>query len=264
MDIIVISLDPAFDLQLLQRMFPGNVVQIQQGVDVRTSSPLNLYRCGLIGVLGYYNLTRGRKWHHELNSLGGVGLANANVLALEKSSAPLLLLEDDFVVRDALTLHNSVNTLRMHDSSFDIAVFGPHNVLDRKLTERVSFMPDGWYWLPPGAIFHGLHCCFYSANGRARTHTYLKKLPIDMQLDSVYSMLVELEGFRIMVQVPGVVKQSFHLSSIQTDWCVLCHISPKQVDSVMRHHKYSALVVAALLVALVAVGVSRSRRTTTY
>ena len=173
-DVSVISLDPTRSLTKLKKLFPHDNVQVQQGIDVRDTHIDNMYNAGLIGVAGYNSLTEGRKWHSELNSEGCVGLAIANRLAMEKGTAPLLLLEDDFNIRNEHNFVKDMAILRQNMTKFDMAVFGAVFHGDAKQLKSVKFMPKGWFHLSHNKIWL-LHCAFYTPNGRKKIGNLLRE-----------------------------------------------------------------------------------------
>lgn len=232
-DVYVISLDKTFNTKQLVKLLPNSEVHVQTGVDIRKASLKNIYNAGIIGQAGYDSISEGRKRHSELNSIGGVGLAFANRFAMVKNVAsPLLLLEDDFVINSEDKLVNELTSLHSHIDSFDIAVFGAQYKGNQNDLEPVPFMPKGWYYMFKDRFF-ATHCVFYSPKGREKVSSFLANEPMDMQIDSLYAFWAETKGLRIILQIedPTVV-QKWHISSIQTDTCVLCDIPPS-------HNKYT-------------------------
>ena len=101
LDVFIITLKPKLDKkkEYIQNILPHAKVSVQHGVDVRESSPQNLYNSGIISPTAYTTIQEGRKWHWEINSNGAVGLILANQLAQQKGNDSLLLLEEDFYVK---------------------------------------------------------------------------------------------------------------------------------------------------------------------
>ena len=73
-------------------------------------------------------MRKGKKWHHEFDSTGGVGLFHSMRIALGKSTESLLLLEEDFHITDEEKFVDEVQRLYAHQDEFDVASFGVANV----------------------------------------------------------------------------------------------------------------------------------------
>ena len=226
LDVLVITLKPDFDLSELRRIFPGADVNVQPGVDLRKVSTLSLARAGLVSPTGYTTLQQGRKWHFELNSRGGVGLAHANRLAMEQSDRPLLLLEDDFRIVDTRSTVADCKALLQHLDEFDMAVFGARFRGDsRSGLSPASFLSNDWRFAK--GHFFLTHCVIYSPRGRQRVREHLRAQPLDMQIDSLFGFLAEISHTRLLLQVKNhTVVQSVHVSHIQNDTCAWCDVSP--------------------------------------
>ena len=246
-DVSVISLDRKRDLSELRRLFPESNVSLQQGVDLRKVDVDVLLTSGIIGHVGRKNLKKGRKWHHELNSKGGVGLAQANRLALLKDvSRPLFLLEDDYRIQDSQKMFHEMNLMLSGYVEYDMAVFGAFTIGERGVWEREASLPSGWYILNPDVNFYGLHAVLYSPSAREKIG-HLLSSPIDMQIDSLFSSYGQSHpDFRILVQLdnPSVV-QKIHVSSIQTDFCISPH---KLGESYFKYLKFVLIVSFFILV----------------
>lgn len=265
MDVAIISLhsEPTIYNTML-RLLPSASVYVQAGVDVRKASLDNLAEADIINETGYTTLSEGRKWHWELNSKGGIGLAHANRIALLKNPKNhMLLLEDDCVIRSSDKFLEEITLLSQHASDFDMAVFGAYIVTgSSQPTKKVEYMPDGWYYLD-GAQFILLHCVFYSKEGRIKVGNILKEGPLSMQLDGLYSTLARRRKITIIVQLQNVTaSQSLHLSSIQNDVCTLCDVQPHAAYVKYIHIiSWYPLVFLSIVFSIVAVCLySRGRR----
>lgn len=226
LDVQVISLDEDRSLTELKKMFPNSSVNIQRGVDLRNVSDMSLYKSGIIGASGSTTINEGRKFHWQLNSKGGLGIAHANRLAMSKGSNPLLLLEDDYKIHNAEQFLQELAVLHSNTDKFDIAVFGAYYQGDVKTLEKCKFMSDGWYYLTNDKFWY-LHCVFYSPKGRKKVENLLNMNRLDMQLDSLLSFWTEMKELRIVLQVDNSsVGQRTHVSAIQTDACILCNVDP--------------------------------------
>lgn len=225
MDVRVISLgQPRALLLTLRGMFPQADVGVQPGVDVRDVSVHDLFSSGFVTHTTVHTLRKGRKWHHEHSSKGGIGLIHAVRLALAKDpSRPLLLLEDDCVIVDKAAVQRDVATLLTHMDEFDVASFGGRFV-DASTSGPVSFLSKDWRRLNEGS-FYLLHCVLYTPRARRRLSEYLTQ-PSDMQLDALYSSLSALGELRVLV-TPSAARQSMHVSKIQefSGGCLLCHFT---------------------------------------
>lgn len=242
LEIAVISLNADFDVSELKQIFPSHDVFVQQAVDLRKTSTSNLYSLGLISASGYTTLQHGRKWHWELNSKGGVGLAHANRIVLGKNDGMILLLEDDFKIRSVPKLKREMSLLTNNEQLFDIAVFGALYKGDPNDLVAVDFMPDGWYYMTKDKFWF-LHCALYSSEGRKKIRQLLSEEPLDMQIDGLFSHWCETRKLRIILQVKyGTVGQRSHKSTIQTDNCTLCDISPSHPSPDLQPYKAPAQV----------------------
>ena len=253
MEVRVISLDPEREVGDLSLLFPEEDVSVQAGVDLRKVDSKHLFSEGLISPSAYTTLEEGRKWHYEFNSKGGVGIIQANRLALERGDSFLLLLEDDYSVKDAAKLRREVEALRREEGRFDMAVFGAsYSPPSRR---EVDFMPPGWVWVDSGKFWF-LHCVLFTPEGRKRVSRLLSDERADMQLDSLYSTWAELGELRIVAQVasPSVVQKREGISSIQSDFCLLCRLPSRDVGILLLLSLFTFLVASATLL------LSRSNR----
>lgn len=248
MDVLIISLNPQQSVYELTTLFPCSSVQVQRGVDLRNVQLLSLYKSKMIGQSGYTTIKEGRKWHWELNSKGAVGLAQANRIALEKGSQPLLLLEDDYKIVKEVAFLNEVDLLNKHLDAFDLAIFGAQFQGDPKNLKPVTFMPSGWYHLTQDKFWF-LHCVFYSPSGRRKVGKWLGQEPLEMQIDSLYAFWSETKDLRILLQIDHAsVVQKVHISHIQTDRCALCDVRPS--SGVPGEHTRNIMLVGVLLLFL--------------
>jgi hypothetical protein len=171
-------------------------------------------------------LKGGRKWHFELSSAGGVGLAQSNRLALDESDRPLLLLEDDFKMHDCVRFTQECKTLLTHLDAFDVACFG---VSFRGRADDLSaaeFMSDAWQFATGQFFF--THCVMYSPRGRSIVRRWLLENPLDMQIDGLLGSLAQMGRIKLLLQTRRAsVKQHLHVSQIQHGTCVLCDVDPK-------------------------------------
>lgn len=214
MQIRIITLDGSSPLtSQMSRLFPDADVGIQSGIDVRQSPLDALWSSELITHSVMHTLTHGRRWHHEVPSLGAVGLAQANRLALEEDvTQPLLLLESDCYLLDPERLRREVAHLLLHTDKFDMAVFGAM-YRGKKSPQNEEWLPDGFqrvrdkFWL--------LHCVLYSPSGRRRVGSLLRK-PLEMQIDSLYGSEAFVGNLSVVAQLRNpTAKQTLHLSTIQ-------------------------------------------------
>ena len=249
-EVRVVSLGD-FDLSALKKILVNSAVGLQRGVDVRSARVANLYKSGFIGQSSYNSIVTGRKRHEEVNSKGAIGLAIANRLALARQmSVPLLLLEDDFVIKDEGRFVAELQSLYDNIDSFDLAVFGANHSGHNEGLKQASFMPSGWYLLDSGR-FMRTHCVLFSAEGRQKIVEYLRREPVDMQIDGLYSFWAETRGLRVVLQAKRatVVQRPFRLSSIQTDVCFLCDVDARNP---LRSRLVGAVVATTAIVTLAA------------
>jgi len=252
-DVQVISLDEDRSLTDLKQMFPKSSVKIQRGVDLRNVSDMSLYKSGIIGASGHATINEGRKFHWQLNSKGGVGLAHANRLAMSKGSNALLLLEDDYKIHNVKKFLQELSILYSKIDDFDVAVFGADYKGDVETLEKCKFMSDEWYYLSNNR-FWLTHCVFYSPNGRKKMATLLNDRPLEMQIDSLFSFWAEMNELRIVLQVKNSsVGQITHVSDIQTDSCKLCDVDPQ------LNHGFPIYLISTLLICIFAMVVHTHR-----
>lgn len=246
MQVRVISLDAGREVGDLVTLFPEWDVSVQSGVDLRKVDSKHLFSEGLIAPSAYTTLEEGRRWHYEFNSKGGVGLIQANRLALERGDSPLLLLEDDYNVVDASKLRREVDLLLREEARFDMAVFGASYSPPNKT--GVDFMPAGWVWVESGKFWF-LHCVLFTSEGRRKVSRLLSDERADMQLDSLYSTWAELGELRIVAQTssPSVVQKRRGISNIQSDFCILCRLPTKDSKLLFLFLVFTSLVVTATL-----------------
>ena len=222
MQIRIISLKArAPDLvDALGRMFPHADVGVQQGIDLRSVSDRVLVASDAVTHSTLHALRYGRRWHHEVPTLGAVGLAQANRLALEEDvTQPLLLLEEDCLIRDKAAFVGQVEHLLQHATRFDLAVFGMKYRGKSQHVRAAAWLPDGFklvadeFWL--------MHCVLYTPRGRERVAEILHR-PLDMQIDSLYGSHARMGNLTVVGQLSRwTAVQSVHRSTIQTPLMVL-------------------------------------------
>lgn len=231
LDVIVITFNDDKDLSQLRTLLPGAHVSTQRAVDVRGVDINTLESAKIVSASGVTTLQRGRKWHHELNSRGTIGVAHANRLAMERGDRALLLLEDDYKISNAVKFVDEVRRLMQYPQEFEMAVFGAMMLdkLDRKTP--VDFMPRGWFVREGTARFIRLHCVFYTPTGRRQMRRWLFETQLDMQLDALYGVWSQTRGVRVLLQTQRFsVDQKWHVSTIQNDVCVMCDIPASGSD----------------------------------
>ena len=226
MRIRVISLNtPAHLLATLKRLFPQAEVGVQRGVDVRKVDVSHLHDANLITHGAAHVLRNGRKWHHELSSKGAIGLAHANRIALlDRPEEPLLLMEDDAVIKDEGAFVRAIHMLLGRQDLFDVAAFGV-NVNASDTQAAVGLPPD---WVRVHGMFHLMHAVLYTPSARRTIGEYLRDYPLEMQIDSLLGSLAKQGVIRIVTSSSRIVEQSTHVSSIQEFMGsgILCHINP--------------------------------------
>ena len=219
-----------------QDMFPDVPSRIQQAVNVRGVPTDKLYANNLISMSSYLSMTEGRKYHREINSLGAVGLAQANRIALldyDSDNTNILLCEDDCQIKGQDKFKREISTLLSHTYSFDLAVFGGsiYNKTFSRVTvnelEAVPFMDDGWYYLDAKHDFFYTHCVLFTSRGRKIVGEHLMNERLEMQIDGLYSSMSRLNLIRVVIQLSNsTATQSPHFSSIQQGHCRLCSAAP--------------------------------------
>ena len=242
----VISLRPHERLiEPLHRVTPvGTEVRVRDAVDVRRVEPVDLFDTGIITDHVIWNLRNGRNSHNELPTLGGVGVYHAMRLAVsERDDVPLLLCEEDYVIRDERAFARQLRFLLRHVDTFDVAVFGAMYFEERG--RRPAFPEDdsGHYdsWSRHSHMhFFRLHCVLYSPAGRKKLARLLDT-PQTNQIDAYLSLLHNLGKIDVITS-PDFAKQKLHVSTIQE---TLGSFSPL---SMLAHAPYRTI---ALVVALV-------------
>ena len=218
LDIYVISLDPLRPTHPVLTFFPD--AKRFPAVDRRTSTVDDVR--DIVTGDAQLTLKRGRKWHHELSSLGAVGLyeSHRNVLAAGENA--VLIFEEDAVIGQRFV--SALESLRSQMDDFDLAVFGP--LKTESLRESIKLQgfctTRGEFW--------GLHAVLYSKEGRKKVSTELSGL-IDVQLDAKLSRLAMFGDVRLVVQCHGapLATQAYHISTIQEtehSTCRLCNADP--------------------------------------
>lgn len=224
-------------LKKFRDMFPDVPSRIQRAVNVKGVPIYKLYESNLISMSSYMSMTQGRKYHREVNSLGAVGLAQANRIALldndSNNNTHILLCEDDCEIQGQDKFQSEISTLLGHTHSFDLAVFGGsiYNKDFSSVTvselEAVPFMDDGWYYLDAKYDFFYTHCVFFTSRGRKIVGEYLMNERLEMQIDGLYSSMSRLNLIKVVIQLSkSTANQSLHFSSIQNHKCRLCSMAP--------------------------------------
>jgi hypothetical protein len=207
----------------LRTLLPGAQVDIQPGIDLRRINDVDLFKSGILSSSGVTTINEGRRDHWNLNSKGGIGLAQSVRLALKKGTNPLLLLEDDFEISDEQTFRRDLDTLLANSKSFDLAVFGVRYQGNYDRLKPVEFMDPRWKQLDRGKFWH-THCVLFTPGGRRELYEFFNRRPLDMQIDGYYSFLAEYGMLKVLINDDGTVRQSLHWSDIQTDICWVCDI----------------------------------------
>ena len=227
----------------MRRLFPTADVGIQRAVDLRSVSPEALVRARLITSNVFFSLKNGRKWDHEVPTAGAVGLAQANRLALMGSPrVPILILEDDCVIKDEPKFQRDMATLIANQDRFDVAAF---SILPHDPTSKLA-----WRAPPNFEEVHGpfmwTHCVFFTPRGRRRVHKILKA-PLSMQIDSLFGIHATFQELVVIGQVREyTTSQTTHASTIQNNVEVRMHASHlvtggvRMVDTVARCAEHSA------------------------
>jgi hypothetical protein len=247
LEVRVISLrDDSLGLREMSTVFPG----AQRTVDVA-----ELYRSEMISEVAFDSIMHGRKWHRELPQLGGVGLMQANRLALARADGPILLCEDDCKVLEPKRLKSEVRAL-LHAHVYDVAVFGARLILGKNDKLRQIDGIPGWYEISggEGCQFVHMHCCMYSRTGRAKVWRLFDRAQTS-QIDFLLSAHAEAGELRLALQLenPSVV-QNYHQSSVQQDrMCLLCDLSPINVRRVTLYTVIAAVCCALLVLVVCAV-----------
>lgn len=218
-------------LSVFNSLFPGVDTSIQEAVDFREISEDKLFKNNLISMSAYLSMTGGRKWDREVNSIGAVGLAQANRIALlssNDSDKSVLLCEDDCIISKPEQFVYEINQLLNNTSLFDLAVFGIELLEETEShLDPVPFMPAGWYYLDTNSHFWMTHCVLYTPEGRRKVGEYLKNEKLEMQIDGLYSYMNKLGIIKVIVQVTNrSAVQKAHVSSVQTDNCPICLLKP--------------------------------------
>ena len=214
MQIRVITLKGTSKLiDTLQTLFPRADVGTQRGINVSGVSSDLLFQNDMITHSVDHTLRNGRKWHHEIPSKGAIGVAQANRLALQEDlTQPLLLLEEDCIIKYPERFKKEVLYLLTHMEKFDMAVFGC-------LYQGKAPLGDA-EWLPPGFKilkdkFWLLHSVLYTPSGRVAVSALLHR-PLEMQIDSLYGAEASKNRLRVLGQLKGAsTRQSLHVSTIQ-------------------------------------------------
>ena len=221
-------------LEKLRTLFPYASVEKLEPVDHSSSTPELLLEKGLIGVTSLVTMKEGRRWHHEVAKGGAVGLAESIRAALSLNPAlPLLVLEDDCVVRDGSALKERVESLLLSTENFEMAVLG--GLIKGKRGRHRNYVEWGKgplaFFETVTSPFWFMHCVLYTPKGR-RVVRRLLEPPLDMQVDSFLGYMAHLEKLRIVCEEGGrVVYQGKHVSSIQENGvCLFC----SNVESIRR------------------------------
>ena len=215
MDVHIISFEkPVALMARMTRLFPYAAVKHRRSVDLRHVPLEHLVKSKLISYTAANSITNGRRWHHEHSTQGSIGLVQAIRLSLnDNHDRPLLVLEEDCLIRDEKQFVSSVEALKRNKDRFDLAVFG---ILKTYQTSRNPFHVSGSVkWFQVTDKFWGLHCALYSPAGRRKLGEYLMQ-PNEMQVDSYYGLLAKSGEVRILGESTSrMAVQSLHLSSVQ-------------------------------------------------
>lgn len=244
LDIRIIALGEANELlSEMKTIFPEANVDIQRGIDLRKSATEDLFETNLISHSAYHSITNGRRWHHELASNAAVGLAQANRLAVDETSeTPLLLLEEDCLVKYASKLKLEVAYLLSHSEKFDMAIFGAIFKGKSKNKHTATWLPDGFYIIKDK--FFCTHCVLYTPSGRRKVSKLLRK-PLEMQIDSLYGSEAKRNGLIVLGQLEmESCVQRHHASTVQMN-DVIHDVLP--IHTRDNRHVYVALVVCLVL-----------------
>lgn len=197
----------------VQKMFPYADVAVQPAIDVRETPIELLAKARLVTRTAVHSLKNGRRWHYEIGTKGAVGLAHANLLALEENpEEPLLLLEDDCKFKDKERFRKEIDELVASAGRFDLASFGARYQGDSP-PEEETWLPDGFFVVKDKFWF--LHCVLYTPTGRKKAAARLRE-PLDMQIDSLYGDLASEGALRVVCQIKDhSVVQRQHVSSVQ-------------------------------------------------
>ena len=214
MDVHVIAFDPpTILLQKLQRLFPEAHTKHKQAVNLKNVPVKHLVTNNLITFSTENSIMNGRKWHHEHATQGGIGLIHAVRLSLnENNDRPLLILEEDCILRDEQTFLITIRKLLVRIDDFDMAVFGIFHTYQRQ-RQHVAYLPKNWFHVEDR--FWGMHCVLYSPKARAKLGRLLLG-PAEMQIDSYCGNLARYKRLKIIGESSRrLAVQSTHSSSIQ-------------------------------------------------
>ena len=175
MEVRIISLNPT-NPHPVKTIFKN--AKFFQAVDFRSKSPRYLLNENLITWNGFENLENGRKYHHELNTSGAIGLILSFFEILKSDTGPVLICEDDCI--PSPNLPKVIDDFLLNSSDFDMVVFGPV-MYERSMNSVPSVFKNfdvltQYYW--------GTHAILFSSQGRQKAIENLKA-PYDVQLLSL-------------------------------------------------------------------------------
>jgi GR25 family glycosyltransferase involved in LPS biosynthesis len=220
MEIYIISLREVGTDHPVRVQFPG--AKGFQAIDRRASTIDDVK--GVVTDDAMLTLRRGRKWHHELSSLGAVGCYESHRKVLESGDGPVLIFEEDVLIDTSFTA--ALEDLKWKMDEFDVLVFGPLMASNTKPSKDLkgfcSIEEEFW----------GTHAILYSKQGRKKVREAIGG-PIDIQIDAKLSRLAMFGDLRLFVQCNAIplATQSMHQSTIQEveGSCALCNIDPRDL-----------------------------------
>ncbi len=217
----------------------GFRVEICPEQNLRDSQPLDLFRNGTVSAGGYLSLIDGRCNDFMLPSGGAVGCYLSHLKACElvgrhNDDDVCLVVEADCfvdlqVMRSILAEWEDV---MLPSSPLPEVIFFGGKPLESRSSLGSQVTPNDTTLtlgaatiLPvlPGAIISRTHCVLYTASGARKITKTLDRIPIEVQVDSMYSMLACLSGtsrLRLWWSPDGAT-QKLHASTIQ-DVCIPC------------------------------------------
>lgn len=247
MEVVVISLKAFLDEDHpVKRVFRD--ARHFDAVDLRGVSASQLLQEKKITTNAYETIQNGRKYHHEIDTGGAVGLHRSFYEVLrQNTNADILVCEDDCVPNKLIV--DMLTAFRGQQHLFDMIVFGPLRYAPTHKSPspfRNFDVLKSYYW--------GNHCIYFSTHGRSKLARLLSA-PVDVHLDALFSRLAMYSDVRALIQSGGVplAVQGAHVTTIQT-WhalrpCLLCDTDPS--DDQMFGTGAVVLVVVLVIVLLV-------------
>ena len=254
-EVLVIALKEP-DMSHVRGYFPA--ARHLPAVDLRSSAKEDIARARLISFNAADTLQRGRKWHKELPGTGAVGLHQSNRAAMHLSdpNRPLLLLEEDCVLRDGIK--EEIAALLESGEAFDVAVFGC-TLLDGSVTECKR---SGWFTLGPKSSFITTHCVLYTAIGKQKMKTLLD-MPQEIQIDAFLGLMYHSGNINLILNFDSALAhQRMHLSSIQEmmGTCSLCNYEPGGMYDSSGYPSIWTVALLLMLVVVASVGIAKHTR----